>query len=248
MPGTVWGTASNLTAKFRSAPCLPPNTDKPLTRGPVPRQPSSQPLSAQASPQQRSRVHRYNVTHTTKSNFAGLLRIHAAIDTSGERRIVDLNELIDEALKFAYHGARAQDQTFNITLERDFGEGIALIEVNPQDMTRVFLNLFSNGFYATTKRVRNGGDAGFVPMLKVTTRDTGDAVEIRVRDNGIGIPAGVRDRVFEPFFSTKPSGEGTGLGLSITYDIVTQQHGGAIAADSIVGEYSDFTIRLPRNP
>ncbi len=81
MPGTVWGTASNLTAKFRSAPCLPPNTDKPLTRGPVPRQPSSQPLSAQASPQQRSRVHRYNVTHTTKSNFAGLLRIHAAIDT-----------------------------------------------------------------------------------------------------------------------------------------------------------------------
>ena len=168
--------------------------------------------------------------------------------SSGERRMVDLNALIDEALNLAYHGARAQDQSFNITLERDFGEGIAPIEVNPQDMTRVFLNIFSNGFYATTKRARDGGDAGFVPTLKVTTRDTGDAVEIRVRDNGIGIPADIRDRVFEPFFTTKPTGEGTGLGLSITYDIVTQQHGGTIAADSNVGEYSEFTIRLPRNP
>ena len=168
--------------------------------------------------------------------------------SSGERRMVDLNALIDEALNLAYHGARAQDQSFNITLERDFGEGIAPIEVNPQDMTRVFLNLFSNGFYATTKRARDGGDAGFAPTLKVTTRDTGDAVEIRVRDNGIGIPADIRDKIFEPFFSTKPTGEGTGLGLSITYDIVTQQHGGTIAADSNVGEYSEFTIRLPRNP
>ena len=168
--------------------------------------------------------------------------------SSGERRMVDLNALIDEALNLAYHGARAQDQSFNITLERDFGEGISPIEVNPQDMTRVFLNIFSNGFYATTKRARDGGDAGFVPTLKVTTRDTGDAVEIRVRDNGIGIPADIRDKLFQPFFTTKPTGEGTGLGLSITYDIVTQQHGGTIAADSNVGEYSEFTIRLPRNP
>ena len=100
--------------------------------------------------------------------------------SSAERRTVDLNAVIDEALNLAYHGARAQDQTFNITLERDFGEGIAPIEVNPQDMTRVFLNIFSNGFYAATRRARNGGNAGFVPMLKVTTRDLGDAVEIRV--------------------------------------------------------------------
>ena len=168
--------------------------------------------------------------------------------SSGERRMVDLNALIDEALNLAYHGARAQDQSFNITLERDFGEGIAPIEVNPQDITRVFLNLFSNGFYATTKRARDGGDAGFVPTLKVTTRDAGDAVEIRVRDNGTGIPADIRDKLFQPFFTTKPTGEGTGLGLSITYDIVTQQHGGSIAVDSKVGEYSEFTIRLPRNP
>ena len=111
--------------------------------------------------------------------------------------MVDLNALIDEALNLAYHGARAQDQSFNITLERDFGDGIAPIEVNPQDMTRVFLNIFSNGFYATTRRARNGGDTGFVPMLKVTTRDTGEAVEIRVRDNGTGIPAEIRDKLFQ---------------------------------------------------
>ena len=166
--------------------------------------------------------------------------------SSGERRMVDLNALIDEALNLAYHGARAQDQSFNITLERDFGEGIAPIEVNPQDITRVFLNLFANGFYATTRRARDGGDAGFVPTLKVTTIDAGEAVEIRVRDNGTGIPADIRDKLFQPFFTTKPTGEGTGLGLSITYDIVTQQHGGSIAVDSKVGEYSEFTVRLPR--
>ena len=168
--------------------------------------------------------------------------------SSAERRMVDLNALIDEALNLAYHGARAQDQSFNITLERDFGEGIAPIEVNPQDMTRVFLNIVSNGFYAATQRARNGGDAGFVPTLKVTTRDAGDAVEIRVRDNGTGIPPEITDKLFQPFFTTKRTGEGTGLGLSITYDIVTKAHGGSIAVNSKVGEYSEFTIRLPRNP
>jgi PAS domain S-box-containing protein len=167
--------------------------------------------------------------------------------SSGERRVVDLNALIDEALNLAYHGARAQDQTFNITLERAFAEGIAPIELAPQDMTRVFLNLFSNGFYAATRRAREGADAGFRPTLKVTTRDAGEAVEVRVRDNGIGIPFEIRDKLFQPFFTTKPTGEGTGLGLSITYDIVTQQHGGDIAVDSKVGEYSEFVIRLPRN-
>ena len=166
--------------------------------------------------------------------------------SSGERRMVDLNALIDEALNLAYHGARAQDQSFNITLERNFAEGIAPIELTPQDMTRVFLNLFSNGFYAATRRARNGGDAGFVPTLKVATRTAGDAVEIRVRDNGTGIPDDIRDKLFQPFFTTKPTGEGTGLGLSITYDIVTQQHGGSIIVDSKVGEYSEFQIILPR--
>jgi two-component system, NtrC family, sensor kinase len=168
--------------------------------------------------------------------------------SSGERRMVELNTLIDDALNLAYHGARAQDQSFNVTLERDFGDGIAPIEVSPQDITRVFLNLFANGFYAANKRARSGEDSAFMPTLKVTTRDAGEAVEIRVRDNGTGIPADIRDKLFQPFFTTKPTGEGTGLGLSITYDIVTQQHGGSIAVDSKVGEHSEFTIRLPRSP
>jgi signal transduction histidine kinase len=160
---------------------------------------------------------------------------------------VDINTLADEALNLAYHGARAQDQSFNVTLQRDFAAGMAPIEVNPQDITRVLLNIFSNGFYAATKRARDGGDAGFAPTLKVTAHDVADAVEIRVRDNGTGIPAEIKDKLFQPFFTTKPSGEGTGLGLSITYDIVTQAHGGTIAVDSKVGEYSEFTIRLPRS-
>jgi hypothetical protein len=106
--------------------------------------------------------------------------------------------LIDEALNLAYHGARAQDQTFNITLERDFADGIGPIELAPQDMTRVFLNLFGNGFYAATRRARKGAEAGFMPTLKVTTRDTGEAVEVRVRDNGRGIPDDIKDKPRNP--------------------------------------------------
>jgi two-component system NtrC family sensor kinase len=166
--------------------------------------------------------------------------------SSGERRSVDLNALIEEALNLAYHGARAQDQSFNITLERDFGTSITPIELVPQDITRVCLNLLGNGFYAATKRQKEGGDPKFKPTLKVSTRDLGDAVEIAVRDNGIGIPGEIRDKLFQPFFTTKPTGEGTGLGLSISYDIVTQQHGGTIAVDSRVGEFTEFTVRLPR--
>ena len=130
-------------------------------------------------------------------------------------------------------------------MERDFAAGIPPVELVPQDLTRVFLNLFGNGFYAADKRRREAAD-GFRPMLKVTTRDRGDEVEIRVRDNGTGIAPDLRDKLFQPFFTTKPTGEGTGLGLSISYDIITQQHGGSIAVDSKVGEYSEFVIRLPR--
>src|SRR6266481_1940353 len=166
---------------------------------------------------------------------------------SGERREVDLNGLIEDALNLAYHGARAQDQTFNITLERDFGQGITPIELVPQDITRVCLNLIGNGFYAATKRRKEGSDPRFQPTLKLTTRDIGDAVEIRVRDNGTGIAPEIKDKLFQPFFTTKPTGEGTGLGLSISYDIVTQEHGGTITVDSWVGEFTEFTIRLPRS-
>jgi two-component system, NtrC family, sensor kinase len=165
---------------------------------------------------------------------------------SGERREVDLNGLVEEALNLAYHGARAQDQNFNITLECELDHSIAPIELVPQDMTRVFLNLFGNGFYAAAKRGREEGEANCRPVLKVTTRDLGEAVEIRVRDNGTGIAPEIRDKLFQPFFTTKPTGEGTGLGLSISYDIVTQQHGGTIEVDSRVGEFTEFAIRLPR--
>src|SRR6202011_4249266 len=166
--------------------------------------------------------------------------------SSGERRSVDLNALIEEALNLAYHGARAQDQSFNITLERDFGTSITPIELVPQDITRVCLNLFGNGFYAANKRRKEENDAKVTPTLKVTTRDLGDAIEIRVRDNGTGIPPEIRDKLFQPFFTTKPTGEGTGLGLSISWDIVTQQHGGRIEVNSRVGGFTEFTIHLPR--
>jgi two-component system, NtrC family, sensor kinase len=164
---------------------------------------------------------------------------------SGDWQATDLNALVEEALNLAYHGARAQDQSFNIALERDLDRDLAPVDVVPQDMTRVFLNLIGNGFYAANRRKREA-DAAFRPVLHVATRDLGDTVEIRVRDNGIGIPREHRDRLFQPFFTTKPTGEGTGLGLSISYDIIAQQHGGTITVDSEVGAFTEFVVRLPR--
>ena len=120
------------------------------------------------------------------------------------------------------------------------------MELAPQEMTRVFLNLFGNGFYATAKRHRDGVGPDFRPTLRVATRDLGEMVEVRVRDNGTGITPEIRDKLFQPFVTTKPTGEGTGLGLSIAYDIVTQQHGGTIEVDSRVDEFTEFTICLPR--
>jgi two-component system NtrC family sensor kinase len=216
------------------------------------------PVEATLTPDQRGEVD--DVVTTLTSNLEKITEHGKRADgivtamlehsrgSSAEQRKVDLNALLDDALNLAYHGARAQDQTLSITLERDFDERMSPIQVNPQDMTRAFLNLISNGFYATTKRAHDGADALYVPTLKVSTRDSGDAVEIRVRDNGTGIAADVRDKLFQPFFTTKPTGEGTGLGLSITYDIVTQQHGGSITVDSRVGEYSEFVVRLPHSP
>jgi signal transduction histidine kinase len=166
--------------------------------------------------------------------------------SSGDRQPSNINALVEEALNLAYHGARAQDASFNITLERDLDPAIAPVELAPQEITRVLLNLFGNGFYAAVKKSRAAGD-GFRPVLKAVTRDLGEMVEIRVRDNGTGIPPELRDKLFQPFFTTKPTGEGTGLGLSISYDIVTQQHGGTIEVDSMFGEFTEFTIRLPRS-
>jgi two-component system NtrC family sensor kinase len=164
---------------------------------------------------------------------------------SSDRQTSDINAVLEEALNLAYHGARAQDQSFNVTLDRDLQGAMPPIEIVPQDVTRVFLNLIGNAFYAVGKRRRQEGEA-FRPTVKVTTRDLADAVEITIRDNGVGIPSQHRQRLFQPFFTTKPTGEGTGLGLSISYDIVTQQHGGTIMVDSEPGQFTEFRIRLPR--
>jgi two-component system NtrC family sensor kinase len=160
-------------------------------------------------------------------------------------RTTDLNALVEESLNLAYHGARAQDQNFNVTLELDLDRNLAPIDVVPQDVSRVLLNLIANGFYAVNKRGREI-DGVFRPALKIATRGFAEGVEIRVRDNGIGIPPEYWEKLFQPFFTTKPTGEGTGLGLSISYEIVTQQHGGTITVDSEPGDFTEFTVRLPR--
>jgi signal transduction histidine kinase len=165
--------------------------------------------------------------------------------SSGDRQVTDLNALVEESLNLAYHGARAQDQDFKVMLELDLDRNLAPIEVVPQDVSRVLLNLISNGFYAVTERGRAGNSA-FRPVLKIATREFDEGVEIRVRDNGVGIPPEYCEKLFQPFFTTKPTGEGTGLGLSISYEIITQQHGGTITVDSEVGNFTEFTVRLPR--
>jgi two-component system NtrC family sensor kinase len=164
---------------------------------------------------------------------------------SGEHRPTDINALLDESLNLAYHGARAEKRDFNITLQRDFDEMAGAADLFPQEITRAFLNLISNGFYAANKRKREAG-SGFEPTLHATTRDLGASVEIRIRDNGSGIPAEVKEKMFNPFFTTKPAGEGTGLGLSMSHDIIVKQHGGMIDVDTGPGEYTEFRIVLPR--
>ena len=165
---------------------------------------------------------------------------------SGDHRPADINALIDESLNLAYHGARAEKPDFNVTLQRDFAAGAGMIEMFPQEITRVFLNLVSNGFYAVAKRKAESGDAAFDPLLSAATRDLGDSVEIRIRDNGTGIPPEVKDKMFNPFFTTKPAGEGTGLGLSMSHDIIVKQHGGTIEVATEPGQFTEFRIVLPR--
>jgi signal transduction histidine kinase len=165
---------------------------------------------------------------------------------SREQRSADINALVDESLNLAYHGARAEKSGFEITLQRDFDVGAGTADLFPQEISRALLNLISNGFYAATKRRTENGAAGFEPTVLATTRNLGSSVEIRIRDNGTGIPAEVKDKMFNPFFTTKPAGEGTGLGLSMTHDIIVKQHGGRIDVATEVGQFTEFTIVLPR--
>jgi len=164
---------------------------------------------------------------------------------SGEHRPVDINAIVEESLNLAYHGARAEKSGFNITLKHELDPTAGMVDLYPQEITRVFLNLISNGFYAATKRKQTAGD-GFEPTLSATTKSLGNKVEIRIRDNGTGIPSQVREKMFNPFFTTKPAGEGTGLGLSMSHDIVVKQHGGKIDVDTEPGVFTEFIITLPR--
>ncbi len=165
---------------------------------------------------------------------------------SGEHRPVDINGIVEESLNLAYHGARAEKPGFNITLQKSFDPAAGAVDLFPQEITRVLLNLISNGFYAATKRKEkvNGGD--YEPILAAATKNLGDRVEITIRDNGTGIPPEIKERMFNPFFTTKPAGEGTGLGLSISHDIIVKQHGGSIAVETAFGEFTEFRIILPR--
>ena len=165
---------------------------------------------------------------------------------SGEHGPSDINALLDESLNLAYHGARAEKPQFNVTLQRDFDASAGTIELFPQEISRVFLNLISNGFYAVTRRKMEIGNSGFEPVLSASTRNLGNTIEIRIRDNGTGIPSEVKQKMFNPFFTTKPAGEGTGLGLSMSHDIIVKQHGGTLDVETEPGQFTEFTIVLPR--
>ncbi|MGY4512419.1 signal transduction histidine kinase [Bradyrhizobium sp. USDA 3650] len=164
---------------------------------------------------------------------------------SGEHHCADVNAIVEESPNLAYHGARAEKTGFDFDVERRFAPTAGMADMYPREITRVLLNLISNGFYAALRRKSETGD-GFTPALSAATADLGDAVEIRIRDNGAGIPDDVRAKMFVPFFTTKPAGEGSGLGLSISHDIVVKQHGGSIDVETELGSFTEFIIRLPR--
>ncbi len=163
----------------------------------------------------------------------------------GERRPADINAIVEESLNLAYHGARAENQDFKTALHRDLDPSVGMADIYPQEIMRVLLNVISNGFYAITKRKAEAGNR-FDPMLSAATKNLGDKVEIRIRDNGTGISEELKAKIFNPFFTTKPAGEGTGLGLSMSHDIVVKQHGGSIDVETEPGLFTEFRIVLPR--
>ena len=165
---------------------------------------------------------------------------------SGEHRIVDINALVEGGLNLAYHGVRAEKQGFTITLERSLDPAAGAADIFPQDITRALLNLILNGFYAATRRRAETNGADYEPTLTASTKNLGDRVEVRIRDNGTGIPPDVKEKIFNPFFTTKPAGEGTGLGLSISHDIIVKQHGGSIEVDTQPGQFTEIRVILPR--
>lgn len=166
--------------------------------------------------------------------------------TAGEKILTDINELLDQYVALAYHGLRAQDKEFNITIEKDYDRSVGKINIVPQDISRVFLNIINNACYAANDKKKVAGN-NFSPILKVSTLNLDGKVEIIIRDNGNGIPASIKEQIFNPFFTTKPAGEGTGLGLSLSYDIVTKVHGGELKFESEEGKFTEFAITLPKS-
>ncbi len=171
----------------------------------------------------------------------GMLQ-HSRNRTS-EKEPTDINKLADEYLRLCYHGLRAKDQFFNVTMQTDFDQNIEKIDIVPQDIGRVLLNLFTNAFYSVNEKKKLQGDA-YEPTVSVSTKKINDKVEIRMRDNGNGIPQKILDKIFQPFFTTKPTGQGTGLGLSLSYDII-KAHGGELKVDTKEGESAEFIVQLP---
>ncbi|MEO8658237.1 MAG: ATP-binding protein [Bryobacteraceae bacterium] len=165
---------------------------------------------------------------------------------AGERQMTDINSMLDENVNLSYHGMRAQDSSFNVTIERQYAPDLGMVDAIPQDLSRVFLNVLNNACYAANDKLKKA-PPGYRPKLQVKTVNLGDSIEIRIRDNGLGIPPEVRDKIFNPFFTTKPTGEGTGLGLSISHDIVVQEHGGQLEVETQAGEFTEFVVRLPRH-
>jgi len=170
--------------------------------------------------------------------------------SSGQKELTDINLLTDEYLRLSYHGLRAKDKSFNATMQTDLDEKIGNIQAVPQNIGRVLLNLFNNAFYSVMEKKKISGNS-YEPTVSVSTKlvhgsaGRPDKVQILIRDNGIGIPQKVMDKIFQPFFTTKPPGQGTGLGLSLSYDIVTKEHGGQLKVNTKEGEYAEFIILLP---
>ena len=206
----------------------------------------------------KARTEINELTDTLKSNFDKVVHHGRRADAivknmlqhsregSGEHRVIDINALVEESLNLAWHGARAETQGFEVKLKQSFDPSAGGADVFPQDIRRALLNLIANGFYAATKRraETNGGD--YEPTLTASTKNLGDRVEVRIRDNGTGMTPDVKEKMFNPFFTTKPTGEGTGLGLSISHDVIVKQHAGAIEVDTQPGEFTEIRIILPR--
>jgi GAF domain-containing protein len=206
----------------------------------------------------KARTEINELTGTLKSNFDKVVHHGRRADAivknmlqhsregTGEHRMIDVNALVEESLNLAWHGARAETQGFEIKVGQSFDPSAGEVDIFPQDIRRALLNMISNGFYAATRRraETNGGD--YEPTLTASTKSLGDRVEIRIRDNGTGMPPDVKEKMFNPFFTTKPTGEGTGLGLSISHDIIVKQHGGSIEVDTQPGEFTEIRITLPR--